>query len=101
MFRCKFQTIDFVANLRERLFQELTKEKSHHDRLKVENQKAALELADTKSQVQLGNYKIENYDKMKRWAVKYRHLHCCSLTRPSESNDTAVLSGSETPLTPS
>ncbi len=37
-----------------------------HDKQKIENQKLSLELADVKSQVQYGDYKIENYDKIKR-----------------------------------
>ena len=37
-----------------------------HNELKVQNQKLSIELADTKSQVQHGNYKIENYDSLKR-----------------------------------
>ena len=46
--------------------QSLDKERAEHHTLQITQQKTALSLADVKTEVQMGNYKIENYDRVKR-----------------------------------
>ena len=48
------------------LLKEFSEEKQKHNKLQLQHQKLTLELADTKSQVHQGDYKIENYDIVKR-----------------------------------
>ena len=47
-------------------------ENREHAELMVKYQKTALELVETKQQVQVGNYMIENFDKIKSYAL---YLH--------------------------
>ena len=49
------------------VLQALEEEKRVHAKLQIQHQKLALAYADTKSQVQNDNYKIENYDRVKRY----------------------------------
>ncbi len=51
-------------------FQFYDEEKRKNEDLSTQNQKLGLALADTKSQVQQGDYKIENYDRVKRYVYK-------------------------------
>ena len=43
-----------------------TEEQRSRTDLQIEHQKIALLYADTKTKIQHGDYKIENYDKVKR-----------------------------------
>ena len=47
-------------------YQLLAEERRTHSGLQIQHQKVTLSLADTKTQVTTGNYKVENYDKVKR-----------------------------------
>ena len=49
--------------------QALEEEKRVHAQLQIQHQKLALAYADVKSQVQNDNYKIENYDRVKRYVM--------------------------------
>ncbi|XP_033743341.1 progesterone-induced-blocking factor 1-like [Pecten maximus] len=50
-----------VVELREKL----DEERQSHGELRVKHQKISMEYADTKSQVKVDNYRVENYDRVK------------------------------------
>lgn len=51
--------------------QALDAENREHAELMVKYQKTALELVETKQQVQVGNYMIENFDKIKAYVYRF------------------------------
>lgn len=64
IFTCSCSCIPFDVN------QEFEEEKKNHLQIDTKHQRLMLAFADVKGQVQHGDFKIENYDKVKRWLLQ-------------------------------